>query len=55
MRATQAGKASAWMSRSAARVTRLFNGGGRYAAWLKRAAGTVFLGLGIRLAMADRI
>jgi len=40
---------------SAARVTRLFNGGGKYAAWLKRAAGTLFLGLGIRLAMADRI
>lgn len=40
---------------SAARAAALFNGGGRYSSWIKRAAGTVFIALGLRLAMADRI
>ncbi|MEF2232403.1 MAG: LysE family translocator [Pseudodesulfovibrio sp.] len=40
---------------AAARAAALFNGGGRYKTWIKRAAGTVFLGMGVRLAMADRI
>lgn len=39
---------------SAARASRLLNGGGKYAAWIKRAAGTVFIGLGVRLALADQ-
>ncbi|QGY39470.1 LysE family translocator [Pseudodesulfovibrio cashew] len=39
----------------AARAAALFNGGGRFTAWIKRAAGTLFIGLGIRLAMAERI
>lgn len=38
---------------AAARISSLFNGGGRYAGWLKRLAGTLFIGLGIRLAMAE--
>jgi threonine/homoserine/homoserine lactone efflux protein len=38
---------------SAARVTSLFGTGGRYTKWIKRAAGTLFIGLGVRLAMAD--
>jgi len=40
---------------SAARAAALFNGGGRFTAWIKRAAGSVFIALGLRLAMADRI
>ena len=44
--------AYAW---TAARTAALFNGGGKYKAWIKRAAGTLFLALGIRLALADRI
>jgi threonine/homoserine/homoserine lactone efflux protein len=44
--------AYAW---TAARTASLFNGGGKYKTWIKRAAGTLFLGLGIRLALADRI
>jgi len=40
---------------AAARTAALFNGGGRYKTWIKRAAGTLFLGMGVRLAMADRI
>lgn len=38
---------------AASRISDLFNGGGKYAAWIKRAAGTLFIGLGIRLAMTD--
>jgi len=38
---------------TASRAATLFNGGGKYVAWIKRAAGTLFIGLGIRLAMAD--
>lgn len=38
---------------SAARVSSLVGSGGKYAKWIKRAAGTLFLGLGVRLAMAD--
>ena len=38
---------------SAARVATLFNNGGNKAGWIKRIAGTVFIALGIRLAMAD--
>lgn len=40
----------AWTS---ARAAAAFKGGGKYGAWIKRAVGTVFIGLGIRLAMAD--
>lgn len=40
----------AWL---ASRAATLLNGGGKYAAWIKRAAGTLFIGLGVRLAMAD--
>lgn len=40
---------------SASRMSALFNGGGKYATWIKRTAGTLFIGLGIRLAMADNI
>ncbi|BCS89076.1 LysE family translocator [Pseudodesulfovibrio sediminis] len=47
---TMVNLAYAW---SAARVSTMLGGGGRYGAWLKRAAGTLFIGLGIRLAMAD--
>ncbi|MDC0336164.1 LysE family translocator [Pseudodesulfovibrio sp.] len=38
---------------SASRVSALFNGGGKYATWIKRTAGTLFIALGVRLAMAD--
>ncbi len=38
---------------SASRISQLFNGGGKYATWIKRVAGTLFIGLGVRLAMAD--
>ncbi|MGL1863375.1 MAG: LysE family translocator [Pseudodesulfovibrio sp.] len=38
---------------SASSVSTLFNGGGKYATWIKRTAGTLFIGLGVRLAMAD--
>lgn len=38
---------------SAARVSSMIGGGGKYGKWIKRAAGTLFVGLGIRLAMAD--
>lgn len=38
---------------SASRVSALFNGGGRYAAWIKRVAGTLFIGLGVRLALVE--
>ncbi|MBG0791874.1 MAG: LysE family translocator [Desulfovibrionaceae bacterium] len=42
--------AYAW---SAARVSSMVGTGGRYTQWIKRAAGTLFIALGIRLAMAD--
>lgn len=38
---------------SASRVSALLGSGGKYTAWIKRVAGTLFIGLGIRLAMAD--
>jgi threonine/homoserine/homoserine lactone efflux protein len=38
---------------SAARVAKLLKGGGRFAGWIKRSAGTLFIALGVRLAMAD--
>lgn len=38
---------------SSARVAGMIKGGGRYTHWIKRAAGTIFLGLGIKLAMAE--
>lgn len=38
---------------SAARVSSMIGGGGKYGRWIKRAAGTLFIGLGIRLALAD--
>ncbi len=38
---------------SAARVSSLVGTGGRYSRWIKRAAGTLFIGLGIRLALAE--
>lgn len=44
--------AYAW---TAARTAALLGSGGKYKVWIKRAAGTLFLGLGIRLALADRI
>ena len=40
---------------SASRVSALFNGGGKYGTWIKRVAGTLFIGLGIKLAMADSV
>lgn len=36
----------------AARAARLLKGGGRFSVWIKRIAGTLFIGLGIRLALA---
>jgi len=38
---------------SAARVSSMIGGGGKYTKWIKRAAGSLFFALGIRLAMAD--
>lgn len=38
---------------TASRVSSLFNGGGKYAKWIKRVAGTLFISLGFRLAMAE--
>jgi len=40
---------------SVARVSVLLGGGGRYGTWIKRVAGTLFVGLGIRLALADSV
>lgn len=40
---------------SASRAAALFNGGGRFVGWIKRAAGTLFIGLGVRLALADSV
>jgi threonine/homoserine/homoserine lactone efflux protein len=37
----------------AAKASAVFGGGGKYGSWIKRAAGTLFVGLGIRLAFAD--
>ncbi|SOB58815.1 Lysine exporter protein (LYSE/YGGA) [Pseudodesulfovibrio profundus] len=36
----------------AARAARLLKGSGRFSVWIKRVAGTLFIGLGIRLALA---
>jgi threonine/homoserine/homoserine lactone efflux protein len=44
--------AYAW---SAARVSQRLNKGGTFGTWAKRAAGTLFISLGIRLAMADPV
>jgi threonine/homoserine/homoserine lactone efflux protein len=38
----------------AAWVSSFFKRGGRLGLWLKRVAGTVFIGLGVRLALAER-
>lgn len=38
---------------SASRVSAMFNGGGKYAKWIKRVAGSLFIGLGVRLALAE--
>ena len=38
---------------TAARVSTLLGGGGQYGTWIKRVAGSLFIGLGIRLALAD--
>lgn len=40
---------------SASRISALFSGGGKYTTWIKRTAGTLFIALGIRLAMADNV
>jgi len=37
----------------AAGVAGLLRGGGRWTPWIKRAGGTLFIGLGVRLALAD--
>lgn len=37
---------------SAARAAQLLTGGGRFTAWIKRIAGSLFIALGIRLALA---
>ncbi|WP_338668851.1 LysE family translocator [Pseudodesulfovibrio methanolicus] len=44
--------AYAW---SAARVSARLGKGGNFGTWAKRAAGTLFIGLGIRLAMSDPV
>ncbi|WP_316897935.1 LysE family translocator [Pseudodesulfovibrio indicus] len=44
--------AYAW---SAARVSQKLGKNGSFNTWAKRAAGTLFLGLGIRLALSDRV
>ncbi len=38
---------------TAARMATFFKGGGKFAGWIKRSAGTLFIALGVRLAMAD--
>ena len=38
---------------TAARAARALGGGGRFTPWIRRAAGTVFMALGVRLAMAE--
>ncbi len=40
---------------SAARVSNLLSGNGRFGIWAKRMGGAVFMGLGIRLAMTDSV
>lgn len=37
------------------KVSAMIGGGGKYGPWMKRVAGTLFIGLGIKLAMADSI
>ncbi len=38
---------------TAARLSTVMGGGGRYGTWIKRVAGSLFIGLGIKLALAD--
>jgi len=38
---------------SAARLSTMLGGGGRFGVWIKRAVGTLFVGFGVRLALAD--
>lgn len=38
---------------TADRASNLFAGGGRYGVWIKRAAGSLFIGLGVRLALTE--
>lgn len=46
----------AWLSAKAAALFNSVAGSGsRFGVWIKRVAGTLFIGLGIKLAMADRI
>lgn len=40
---------------SASRVSAMFGSGGKYTTWIKRAAGSLFIALGIRLAMAENV
>jgi len=40
---------------SSARVLAIFGAGRRHGAWARRVAGSLFIGLGIRLAMADSV
>jgi threonine/homoserine/homoserine lactone efflux protein len=40
---------------SAARVSSMIGTGGKYTKWIKRAAGTLFVALGIRLALAEPV
>lgn len=40
---------------SAARVSALLGGGGSYGLWIKRVVGTLFIGLGIKLALTDSV
>ncbi|MUM77550.1 LysE family translocator [Pseudodesulfovibrio sp. F-1] len=38
---------------SAARLSTMLGGGGRFGVWIKRAVGALFVGFGVRLALAD--
>ncbi|WP_285906118.1 LysE family translocator [Pseudodesulfovibrio pelocollis] len=38
---------------SAARLSTMFGGGGRFGVWIKRAVGALFVSFGLRLALAD--
>ena len=40
---------------SAARVSSMVGSGGKYTKWIKRSAGTLFIALGIRLALAEPV
>jgi len=40
---------------SASRISAMFGGGGKYALWIKRAAGGLFVGLGVKLALTDSV